>query len=376
MPAAVEVVGPYRGATGYDRHTRELVRHFVRLGTQVQLHQLEGWSRALPDGERETWFDELNKPVGAGVLLHFTMPTQARPRSGRRNVNYTMFEADRIPGSWVARAADHDCTVVPTESSRQAWIASGVPADRVRVSPLGVDAEFFGAPSPPLALATPDGRDVSGFRRRFLNVADLRPRKNHLGLLRCWIRATRADDDAVLIVKTSQAEAAIIDTFRGDVDEMQRRLGRTLADAAPVLFLPATLTNEQLRALYRSATHYISLSMGEGWDQAAMEAAAGGLQIIAPRHSAYRAWIREGEAELIDAVPVPAELEGRVGAEDRVWFNGARWWRPDEDAAADCIRRLVETGTIPRQSLHQRIARDYSWSAAASSLLRILDETL
>ena len=376
MPGAVEVVGPYRGSSGYDRHTRELVRHFVRLGTEVQLHHYDGWSQPLPDGTRETWFDELRKPVNASVLLHFTMPTQARPRHGIRNVNYTMFEADRIPDVWAARAADHDCTVVPTESSRQAWIASGVAADRVRVSPLGVDAEFFGAPSQPLSLAVPDGRDVSAFRRRFLNIADLRPRKNHLGLLRCWIRATRADDDAALIVKTNPMDATILDLFRSDVEAMQRRLGRTLADAAPVVFLPATVTHEHLRALYRSATHYISLSLGEGWDQAAMEGAAAGLQIVVPQHSAYLAWLRAEEAELINAAPVPAELEGRVGAEDRAWFAGARWWRPDEDAATDCIRRVIDGNTASKQPLRQRIAREYSWSAAASSLLRILDEML
>lgn len=376
MPAAVEVVGPYRGSTGYDRHTRELVRHFVQLGTEVQLHHLDGWSQPLPDDARETWFDELHRPVGAGVLLHFTMPTQARPRNGIRNVNYTMFEADRIPGVWAARAADHDCTVVPTESSRQAWIAGGVAPDRVRVSPLGVDAEFFGAASPPLALHVPDGREVCAFRRRFLNIADLRPRKNHLGLLRCWIRATRADDDAVLIVKTNPLNAAMLDTFRGDVDAMQRHLGRTLDEAAPVVFLPATVTNEQLRGLYRSATHYISLSLGEGWDQAAMEAAAAGLQLVAPRHSAYAAWLCDDEAELIDSTAVPADFEGRAGAEDRVWFDGARWWRPDEDAASDCIRRIIDGSTAAKQLPRQRIARDYSWSAAARSLLWILDETL
>jgi glycosyltransferase involved in cell wall biosynthesis len=374
MPGAVEVVGPYRGTTGYDRHTCEFVRHFVRLGTSVQLHQLDGWSRPLPDTVRETWFDALSKPVGAGVLLHFTMPTQARPRRGMRNVNYTMFEADRIPRSWAERAADHDCIVVPAESSRQAWMVSGVPAERLRVSPLGVDADFFAAPSAALAIAAPDGRDVSSFGHRFLNIAALQPRKNHLGLLRCWIRATRAGDDAVLILKTAHEDAAVLDTFRSDIDAMQRKLGRSLADAAPVVFLPVTMVNEQLRALYRSATHSISLSMGEGWDLVMMEAIAAGLQAVAPRHSGYTAWLRDDDAELIDSKLEPARFEGKLRSEDWLWFEGTQWWRPDEDAATDLIRRIVAGRTTPKPSSRERIARDYSWNVAARSLLEILDE--
>jgi glycosyltransferase involved in cell wall biosynthesis len=373
---AVEVVGPYRGPSGYDRHTREFVRQFVRMGVRVQLHHLDGWSAPLPEHLREASFEQLTEPVGAGVLLHFTMPNHARPRRGMRNVNYTMFEAGRIPPAWAARAAEHDRIVVPTASSRDAWIGSGVDPERVRVSGLGVDTEFFAAEGPPLPLAAPDGRPLASFRHRFLNIADLRPRKNHLGLLRCWIRATRADDDAVLVVKTAAHAPRELELFRADVLEMQNRLGRTLDGAAPVIFLPATMTHEQLRALYKAATHYLSLSKGEGWDQVMMEAAVAGLQLIAPRHSAYTEYLGDEDAELIEARPVPAVFEGKLHAEDRALFEGVQWWQPDEEAATDLIRRIIGGKTSPKQSPGSRIGRDYSWEAAARSLLRILDETL
>jgi glycosyltransferase involved in cell wall biosynthesis len=202
-------------------------------------------------------------------------------------------------------------------------------------------------------------------------MAELRPRKNHLGLLRSWIRATRADDDAVLILKTEAVDAKVLEVLRADVEEMQRKLGRTLAGAAPVIFLPLALTNEQVRALHRAATHCISLSKGEGWDQVMMEAAVSGLQVIAPRHSAYTAYLRDDDAELIDAKLVPASFEGKLRAEDWVWFQGTRWWEPDEDAATDLIRRIVDGRAPPKPSPRERIARDYSWNAAARSLLEI-----
>jgi len=370
----VHVVGPFAGATGHDRHTREFVRHLVRSGVPVQLTPLEGWSVPLPDGVRETRFDTLRAPVDAGIALHFTMPTLCRPRAGAVNVNYTMFEADPIPREWAVRAVEHERIVVPTESSRLAWIAGGVAAEKLRVVPLAVDGDFFGAPAAPLDLTLANGRTLASYAHRFLNVADLRPRKNHLGLLRAWSAATRSGDDAVLVLKCTSPHPRSLALFRQDVAEMQARCGRPLERAAPVLFTTGMLGDEQLRSLYRAATHYVSMSCGEGWDFPMMESAAAGLQLVAPAHSAYREYLAADNAELIPAALVPAAVEGRAGAEDRRWFDGACWWKPNEDAAADVIRRIVEGRAAPKASPAERIIRTYRWDAAAARLEDVLYE--
>ncbi len=366
----LEVIGPFRGSTGHDRHTREFVRHLVQQGVPAQLTPLEGWSIAMPDGARETWFDALSAPVDADVALHFTMPTLCRPRAGMSNVNYTMFEADRIPLEWVDRAADHDRIVVPTEASRLAWSARGVPDAQLRIVPLAVDGDFLAVDAPPLDITLPDGRPLASYSHRFLNIADLRPRKNHLGLLRTWSQATRADDDAVLILKCTAVHPRTIDLFRRDL----AAIGFSFPNAAPVLFMTSMLSDEQLRSLYRSATHYLSMSFGEGWDFPMMEAAVSGLQLIAPRHTAYCEYLGDNDAELIPATAVPAIIEGRAGAEDRRWFNGAHWWKPDEESAAVVIRSIVDGTRPPKASPAARIRREHRWSAAAKRLREVLEE--
>jgi glycosyltransferase involved in cell wall biosynthesis len=369
---SLEVIGPFKGSSGYDRHTREFVREFVRQGVRVRLTHLRGWSVDLPESLRETWFDSLDAPVGAGTLLHFTMPNHARARPGVRNVNYTMFEADRIPRLWADCARAHDLIVLPTQSSYDAWAQSGVPEERLRISPLGVDGEYFSAPAEPAPLQTPDGRALASYRTRFLSVAELRPRKNHLGLLRSWIRATRRDDDAVLLLKASVFQEGVLDEFQHDLAEMQRRLGRTLAEAAPVVLIAQTLTNEMVRSLYAAATHYVSMSRGEGWDQAMMEAAAAGLQLVAPRHTAYLTYLREDDAFLIPAALRPARFEGIMGVADRVFFDGLGWWEPDEDAAVETLRRIVRGEAVAKASPQARIVSEYTWEKAAASLLEII----
>jgi glycosyltransferase involved in cell wall biosynthesis len=365
---ALEVVGPFRGHSGHDRHTRELVRHLAAQHVAVQLTPLDGWSAALPDAAREPWFEALRAPVDADVTLHFTMPTLCRVRPGRANVNYTMFEADRIPREWAVRAVEHARIVVPTESSRRAWLARGVPESQLRIAPLAVDGDFFAAPAAPLEVTLPNGRSLGSYTHRFLNIADLRPRKNHHGLLRAWARATRAGDDAVLLLKCTAAHPRVAELFRQDSAAIP------LDRAAPVVFMTEVLSDERLRALYRAATHYISLSFGEGWDFPMMEAAVSGLQLIAPHHSAYREYLGEGDAELIPAELVPAVIEGRAGAEDRRWFDGACWWRPDEEAAVAAIRGILDGMRPAMPSPAERIRREHRWSAAAARLRAVLEE--
>jgi glycosyltransferase involved in cell wall biosynthesis len=370
----IEVIGPFRGFSGYDRHTREFVRQFIRQGLRVQLTNLAGWSLELPAQMQETCFDQLSDPVNADTVLHFTMPTHVRPRPHKRNVNYTMFEADRIPADWADSAAASDLIVVPTESSLRAWANSGVPEAKLRVCPLGVDGAFFSERAEPLPLTALHRKPVSSYRDRFLNVAELRPRKNHLGLLQAWIRATKADDNAILISKVTACDRHTLHQFQVDLSAMQSKLGRGLADAAPVVLLFDIFSEEQMRSLYRAATHYVSMSKGEGWDLPMMEAAAAGLQLIAPNHSAYSSYLREEDAELIPAPLVPAVFESPMRQEDRIFFDGASWWQPDETVAVEIIERIVRGDSPTKVSPRDRIIAEYSWESAGRRLIKVLEE--
>jgi len=372
---SIEVVGPFKGLTGYDRYTREFVRQFLLQGLRVQLTNLAGWSLELPPEMREVCFDQLATPVNAGTVLHFTMPNQVRLSPGKRNVNYTMFEADRIPADWVIQSSASDLIIVPADSSLRAWVTSGVPEAKVRVCPLGVDGDFFSKSAKPLPLTGPAGKSVSSYRYRFLNISELRPRKNHLGLLRAWIRATTVKDNAILIVKLTVFDAHTLYQFQVDLAGMQSKLGRFLADAAPVVFLVDILSEEQMRSLYQTATHYVSMSKGEGWDLVMMEAAAAGLHLVAPNHSAYASYLYEEDTELISASLVPVVFESPMRREDLIYFDGASWWQPDENAAVEIIQRIIR-GDSPAKILpRERIITEYSWVNAGHRLVQLLEDS-
>src|SRR5438093_5932737 len=209
------VIGPFRGPTGYGHHVREFTRELHNQGVAVELVDLPEWSpHPLPEHLRDPWFDSLRSPVSGPVVLHFCMPHQVVPRQARLNVNYTMFEATRICRLWVRQNRKHDLVIVPTESSYQAWIRSGVPAERVRISPLGINHVVFSGTAAPLEIHLENGEPLSRRRTRFLNVSAFDPRKNLLGLLRVWMKTTRASDDAVLVMKLGSYSRGRDELFR------------------------------------------------------------------------------------------------------------------------------------------------------------------
>jgi glycosyltransferase involved in cell wall biosynthesis len=369
---ALHVRGPFKGPTGYEHHVREFVRELHRQGVRVQLTDLPLWGPAkLPPQLRDPWFDSLDRPTDAHSVLHFCMPHQVELEAGRANVNYTMFEATRIPATWVAHQRRYDLVIVPTESSRQAWVDSGASDTRVRVCSLGINPALFGGDITPMRLCQESGDPVERYGVRFLNVSELSPRKNVLGLLRVWLRATSRADDAVLLLKLGAYAPCAWEDFQRQLGDLQEQLHRRLEDAAPILFIDGLLSDVDMPSLYSAATHYISFSHGEGWDQAMVEAAATGLGLIAPNHSAYKAYLDDSCARLITSRLVPAGWAG--GASSPILFQGAEWWEPDEEHAIAHIRSVLAGEPGPHAPRH-RVLRDLTWEHATLQLLHIIDE--
>lgn len=357
---SLSVYGPFRGPTGYDRHVRAFVRELDRQGVEVFLREFDGWCAAqLPDSARDPYFENLCRPGTARVLLQCCMPQQMIPgEPGIRVANHTMFEATRVPAGWVARHREIDLVLLPTASSRQAWIDSGLPADRIRLSPLGIDPGMF-SPLPP-----PRRTPLWPYQVRFLNVAAFGPRKNLPGLLRVWKKATRRRDDAALLLKPG--------CYAPGEKQAFLRLLSGLESAAPVFFLEELLTDAEMPALFAAATHYISMSFGEGWDQPMMEAAAAGLRLIAPRHSAYTAYLDDSVATMLPSREVPVRWDGDPATGE--FFRGANWWAPDEDAAVEAVRAAIEGRDAPAASARERVLTGFTWEQAALCLRTHLAE--
>jgi glycosyltransferase involved in cell wall biosynthesis len=362
------ICSPFNPTSGYGRHGTEIRRALDNRGIAVNFVS------------RGTRFDPLDLPRSSSVVLHVCGPSQVRIAEGKLNVNYTTFEATQIPENWVKHNLRHDLVILPSESSKQAWMASGIPEDQIRLCPLGVDPDRFHPGVEPLQLGSRRGRKVCEYRTRFLNISAFIavPRKNILGLLRVWLKATNANDDAVLILKLGGYGYRWWwpDRFNRALHAIERDIGKSRRKAAPILFYDEVLTESQMPSLYSAATHYWSMSYGEGWDLPMTEAGAMDLHLIAPEHSAYTAYLDDSVAQMIPSkrVPaVPADLRGCWGFLEKL-FAGSEWWQPDEEAAAEFIRQAIETGGDSLPTARARLTSEFTWEQSAKRLIKILEE--
>jgi glycosyltransferase involved in cell wall biosynthesis len=160
--------------------------------------------------------------------------------------------------------------------------------------------------------------------------------------------------------------------FTHQIQQLQRQLGRSFRQAAPVEVLFDLLADAEMPRLYASATHYISLSHGEGWDQTMVEAAASGLRLIAPDHSAYRAYLSPDTATMIPSREVPARFEGDPPLQ--ALFSGANWWEPDIDAGAVAIRGAIDGQDGEGRGAREHVPTHFTWQQSTRRLLDILSE--
>lgn len=359
VPPGLVVRGPYQGISGYAHMTNRLVDAMAAGGTRIHKLGLLG---------NEPWVSPIDAPVrGRSILSCLTPPTVERV-PGLMTINLSMFEGTRIPASWRRFSAHHDLVIVPTESSRVAWVERGYPEDRLRVCPLGVDPETMDGPL--VQIVTPTGRPVTSYKHRILNVSDFIPRKNVDGVLRVWLKVTSATDDAVLVLKLGKGNAQTSAAIEALFQQTEALVGKKREEAAPVVIICAALDEDSMTRLFRTATHYWSLSHGEGWDLPMSKAGAMGLQLIAPAHSSYVDYLDEDVARMIPCTIGPAHLPN--SREPWPIFHGLDWWEPDEDVAAEILTRVLHGQDDRPRDARTRLLERFTWSQAANRLLSIL----
>jgi hypothetical protein len=279
----------------------------------------------------------------------------------------------------MAPSLRYDAVVVPTPSSSRAFAAAGYPESRLHVCPLGVDAAFHPGVEP-LPLSDGAGRSLLDFRTRFLTVATALPRKNVTGLLRTWLRSTRRTDDAVLVLKLGELSPYSVGSFLRALAAVEASVGRRRSEAAPIVWHTEVLPDALMPRLFALATHYLSLSHGEGWDLPTLQAGAMGRRLIVPRHSAYQDNFDDSSARFVPARAVRA-LQSIGDAERCIleiapWslghFGASDWWEPDEEAAGALLREAIDRPDAPWPTAPERLGK-LTWEASTARLLQIAE---
>lgn len=205
-----------------------------------------------------------------------------------------------------ARRARRVLTV--SEYSRQDLIRTyGLEAERVVLTPNGVEAHFRPVPPSPERDALLLRYDID--RDYVLSVGNLQPRKNLTQLIRAYLKLREQDDkfDGKLVV-VGQKAWLYHDIFR---EARHSRFGRD------ILFT-GYVTDEVLPAIYSAARVFVYPSIFEGFGLPVLEAMACGAP-VAMSHSSSLPEVAGGAAISFD--PLDEEAVARSIA--RIWHDEA-----------------------------------------------------
>jgi glycosyltransferase involved in cell wall biosynthesis len=344
-PIALRWTGDHATATSLATINRAVAERLaLRPDVVVERVELDG-SRLDPALERPPALE----------VRHRWPPDFAVPPVGRLAL-IQPWEFGAIPTAWEAPLRDDvDELWVPSEYVRRMYLDGGVPAERVRVVPNGVDLDVFRPDGPRRPLDVPDGT-------RFLFVGGTIARKGVDVLVRAYAEAFRGRRDVSLVVKDVSPNTHY--RGRNAADELRA----FAADPAnpPLVYLDDDLDTEDLAALYRACDVLVHPYRGEGFAMPVLEAMACGLPVMVTAGGPTDEFAPETAGWRIASTRVqhPPTYLGELTTSTPVWML-----EPEHEHLVELLRAADRDPQERRrrgQAAHAAAQR-YGWEAVADA---------
>ncbi len=259
-------------------------------------------------------------------------------------IGRTMFETDRIPSGWPSRLNFMNEVWVPTEFSRNIFVAASVESKRLRVVSEPVDTDFY-HPIDYAALNAGGEREVdrqilgrlpttlralSPYTDTgatiFLFVGKWEARKGIRMLIRAFYSFLngldqKEQDSALLVILTSAYHST--NKFEREIQKILAEDGLATkidSERSKQYILLTEIPKAHMPHLYSAATALVIPSTGEGWGRPHVEAMACGTPVIATSWSGPTAYLTEENG-------YPLRVKRM---QDAVGWEGHHWAEPDE----------------------------------------------
>ncbi|CCQ93993.1 hypothetical protein CULT_160059 [[Clostridium] ultunense Esp] len=296
-------------------------------------------------------------------MSHQWPPRMVRPDSAGRWISMIPWEFGAIPVSWyIPMKYWMDEIWVYSRYNKDGYVKSGLPEEKIRVIPLGVDELVFHPDAEPTFFEG-DGRF------RFLYVGGTIARKGFDLLLKAYLAEFKKEEPVSLIVKDHGVDTH----YQGITMEQRIHEAESNPLSPAIQYINEQLAPEQLASLYRSCDCSVFPYRGEGFGLPMVESAACGTPVIVPGLGPAAEMFGEEHALFIQAKEQRQD-DRKVGAMETVDFP---WWiEPDLNDLRHQMRfayenkdKLAEMGK--RASVHVRSR--FTWNKTAEIVRKALE---
>jgi glycosyltransferase involved in cell wall biosynthesis len=369
--------------SGLARVNRELCLELLRAGdVELTLRWRDHiWPqlRKGDDPDLERLLALRDRPLSGPpdvTVRHQFPPDWRRPSRGRLVV-FQPWEYSQVPREWAEGARRADEIWAYSRFVRDAWVRSGIAAEKVRLVPLGFNPRIFTPEGPvhPLAAAhtvAPSGAPPRR-RTRFLFIGGTLERKGADLLLDAYRRAFSASDDVSLVVRDLGGRSF----YAGENLAGAFRKASADRSGPEVVYLDRDLSDAELASLYRACTCVVLPYRGEGFALPPLEGMACGLPAIVTAGGPTDDYVD-------DAAGLRLPFRRRPAARRSYWpftpTGHPQQLEPDREALVAALRWVYEHPDETRgrgEAARERVRDSWTWErCAARARERLLDLTL
>lgn len=295
------------------------------------------------------------------VWIRHQWPPKAKRPKGAKWIIMQPWEYDVLLESLYKLFDSADELWTPSNFSKQAFINSGIPEEKVHVIPNGINPDLFKPDGETLSLKTEK-------RFKILYVGGTIHRKGADILLNTYAKIFTKDDDVCLVIKDFGKDSFYQNqTAQALISKIQAN-----ENSPEILYLTDTLKEDDIAALYRSCNLFVAPYRGEGFSLPTLEAMACGLPVVVTQGGPTDDFVKEGLGFFIQSEKqdVGKQLDGLNFVKD------AHVLRPNEDMLQSTLLFLYENPGILKSigiaaSYHAR--SKWTWKLATLKMLSRLD---
>lgn len=264
-----------------------------------------------------------------------------------------------LPTGFAKNHMSCDMILAPSEFSKDIFINSKVPENKIHVIPHGIDEQQY---SQDFKIKIPTNKKF----KILANIAQNHIRKNIPGMLEAYGKAFSKNDDVCLLIKAKPRKP--MHAFDIDLNECISQFKKNFPNHAEIKIISEFIFD--MSALYRSVDCTYTLSFCEGFYFPALEALASGKLNIAPAYGGHLDYLNQDNSILVNGSVMRADPKSMYWESK----NNAVWFEPCINDASEKLRHAYSSFQNINSKLEiekNHIIKKYGWDSIGNKILQL-----